>query len=733
MAYDPGTGQLVLFGGNDGSGTVADTWIWNGSDWTELSPATSPPARSDASMAYDPGTGQLVLFGGNDGVGGFDGSTWAFSPVKASQLITFNSSAPSSAIYSGSNNQSYVVSATASSGLSVTFSIESTSASDCTISGSTVSYGGAAGTCVIDANQAGNGGYLATAQSQQSFSIAKALQSITFTSSAPSNAGVGGGTYTPTASSSSGLTVQFSLDGTSSIGSCTVLAGTVSLAGVGTCIVDADQAGNADYQAAPQVQESFTIAQGSQSITFTSSAPSSAIYGGSNNQSYVVSTTASSGLSVTLSIDPSSTSGCTISGSTVSYGGGLGTCIVDADQAGNVNYLAAPQVQENFTIGAPTPPPGGVSNPPGRCLEPAPSGVSNPPPGGVSNPPPGGYVGVSINSGDYATDSYSVQLDLVWPTGATSALVSNDGGFDTTGSTEMLSLSPALPWTLANTGFNGLPETIYVRFIGAGIDTTTFTDDIILDKTVPSISSATLVGSSGSVTPSAVATELQASATSSLHGYSVRVLASEQVSGISIVRLSSSTSGGVTVTFTSPKSKGILTLDRTVSVSMAIVPRYVRVRDGGTWSQWLAIAKATSTIVLKASVAKVTYGDEQVEHLSVTVSPRVRRLDANRDSDDQASHDDAVCHQAVGYQGVVQSVRQEAQGGHLPPRRHLQRRRELQGLDFDGGILNRYQGTMKAAGQQGPLLDRSRADPHIALSRREQEFPHAIRVETCPR
>ena len=69
MAYDPGTGQLVLFGGNDGSGTVADTWIWNGSDWTELSPATSPPARSDASMAYDPGTGQLVLFGGNDGSG----------------------------------------------------------------------------------------------------------------------------------------------------------------------------------------------------------------------------------------------------------------------------------------------------------------------------------------------------------------------------------------------------------------------------------------------------------------------------------------------------------------------------------------------------------------------------------------------------------------------------------------------------------------------------------------
>ena len=41
MAYDPGTGQLVLFGGDD----FADTWTWNGSDWTELTPSTSPLAR----------------------------------------------------------------------------------------------------------------------------------------------------------------------------------------------------------------------------------------------------------------------------------------------------------------------------------------------------------------------------------------------------------------------------------------------------------------------------------------------------------------------------------------------------------------------------------------------------------------------------------------------------------------------------------------------------------------
>ena len=70
MAYDSGTGQLVLFGGEDSSGGfLNDTWTWNGATWTQQSPTTSPPARDAASMAYDPGTGQLVLFGGRSAVG----------------------------------------------------------------------------------------------------------------------------------------------------------------------------------------------------------------------------------------------------------------------------------------------------------------------------------------------------------------------------------------------------------------------------------------------------------------------------------------------------------------------------------------------------------------------------------------------------------------------------------------------------------------------------------------
>lgn len=80
MAYDPTTHQLVLFGGMQLTGSslsplVADTWVWNGTTWTQLHPTASPPARGDASMALDPATNQLVLFGGN-GTAGFLNDTW---------------------------------------------------------------------------------------------------------------------------------------------------------------------------------------------------------------------------------------------------------------------------------------------------------------------------------------------------------------------------------------------------------------------------------------------------------------------------------------------------------------------------------------------------------------------------------------------------------------------------------------------------------------------------------
>jgi YVTN family beta-propeller protein len=82
----------------------------------------------------------------------------------------------------------------------------------------------------------------------------------------------------------------------------------------------------------------ISVGLGSQTITFTSTAPSGAVVGG---PAYPVTATGgASGNPVTFSLDASSTSGCALSGSTVSFGGPAGTCVVDANQAGNTSYSA---------------------------------------------------------------------------------------------------------------------------------------------------------------------------------------------------------------------------------------------------------------------------------------------------------------------------------------------------------------------------------------------------------
>ena len=95
----------------------------------------------------------------------------------------------------------------------------------------------------------------------QSFTltVGRIPQSISVTSSPPSPA-IYGGSYTPAASGGgSGNPVVFSVDASSNAGACSISGGSVSFTGVGKCVIDANQAGNADYQAAPQVQQTFTI------------------------------------------------------------------------------------------------------------------------------------------------------------------------------------------------------------------------------------------------------------------------------------------------------------------------------------------------------------------------------------------------------------------------------------------------------------------------------------------
>lgn len=81
LAYDPGLEEAVLFGGWFGLDPHDETWTWNGSDWTSREPALSPQGRFGAAMAYDEAREQMVLFGGATiGAPGRGEETWTYQP-----------------------------------------------------------------------------------------------------------------------------------------------------------------------------------------------------------------------------------------------------------------------------------------------------------------------------------------------------------------------------------------------------------------------------------------------------------------------------------------------------------------------------------------------------------------------------------------------------------------------------------------------------------------------------
>jgi hypothetical protein len=53
-----------MFGGSDRTGVLSETWTWDGKTWRRQHPAVSPPAREYALSAYDPAGKQVVVFGG---------------------------------------------------------------------------------------------------------------------------------------------------------------------------------------------------------------------------------------------------------------------------------------------------------------------------------------------------------------------------------------------------------------------------------------------------------------------------------------------------------------------------------------------------------------------------------------------------------------------------------------------------------------------------------------------
>jgi RHS repeat-associated protein len=208
------------------------------------------------------GAGTVVVAANQAGNTNYAAATQATQSVvvnKASQTITFT--APASPVTYGV--APIALSASASSGLTVTFSIVSGPG---TVSGSTLTITGA-GTVVVAANQTGNTNYAAATQVTQSVVVNKASQTITFTAPAsPVTYGVA--PIALSASASSGLAVTFSIVS----GPGTVSGSTLTITGAGTVVVAANQAGNTNYAAATQVTQSVVVNKATPTITWAAPA-----------------------------------------------------------------------------------------------------------------------------------------------------------------------------------------------------------------------------------------------------------------------------------------------------------------------------------------------------------------------------------------------------------------------------------------------------------------------------
>ncbi len=234
-----------------------------------------------------------------------------------SQTINFPS--PGNLTYGGT----FALNATSSSGAAVTFQ----ASGPCTTAGATTG----AGVCVITASAAGNATY-SPATAAQSFTIYPAVLTVS-----AGNLSVPYGQPLPTLPYS--LTGFVHGDPASAVNGTPTLQTTAtpgSNAGTYPISVSTGSLAATNYSFL-YVSGSLKILPLSQAITFTTNPPASA----ANGTSFAVAATGGgSGNAVTFT----SAGACTNTGVNFTITSSSGTCQVIANQLGNTNYLAAPQV-----------------------------------------------------------------------------------------------------------------------------------------------------------------------------------------------------------------------------------------------------------------------------------------------------------------------------------------------------------------------------------------------------
>ena len=90
MAFDSVRNEVVVFGGAGVGGPwVGDTWTYDGTSWTQKIREVAPTARGDHRMVFDSTRGVTVLYGGADAF--VSDQTWEWNGTSWNRIITFAS------------------------------------------------------------------------------------------------------------------------------------------------------------------------------------------------------------------------------------------------------------------------------------------------------------------------------------------------------------------------------------------------------------------------------------------------------------------------------------------------------------------------------------------------------------------------------------------------------------------------------------------------------------------
>ncbi|WP_420575774.1 Ig-like domain-containing protein [Ekhidna sp.] len=282
----------------------------------------SGPISLDDNEVTITGVGTVVIAANQAGDDDFNPAPEVertFEIAKADQLIAIEPIADKL-----TTGASFDVVASVDSELPLSYSVSGPATND----GPTIILTGGTGTVTVTVSQSGNANYNEASESV-SFVVtdpAKTDQTITFETILDKV--YGDAPFNLVATASSGLAVSFSIVS----GPISLDGNEVTITGAGTAVIAANQAGDNDFNPAPEVERTFEIAKADQVITIDPIADKL-----TTDASFDVVASVDTELALSYSVSGPATN----DGPTITLTGEIGIVTVTVSQAGNENYLEA--------------------------------------------------------------------------------------------------------------------------------------------------------------------------------------------------------------------------------------------------------------------------------------------------------------------------------------------------------------------------------------------------------